>query len=151
MNRPALSGFSAPGLLDLRPTPISAVFSGVEVHATMLDNLLSKDFIRPMPMIWTVILILVIASAGGILVSIASGPGAKYHYLCSFSSAAIRFRVPLLFDNGLVSGFFGINHRCINARRRRTVKLRHGRKAEKAYQKRLRSILKPYGNRRINR
>ena len=39
-------GFSAPGLLDLRPTPISRVTPGVEVHATALDNFLSDDFVR---------------------------------------------------------------------------------------------------------
>ena len=42
-------GFSAPGLYDLRPTPTSGVYPGVEVHATALDNLLSGDFLRPAP------------------------------------------------------------------------------------------------------
>ena len=42
-----LLGFSAPGLLDLRPSPIAKVYPGVEIHATMLDNLLAGDFIRP--------------------------------------------------------------------------------------------------------
>ena len=42
-------GFSAPGLLDLRPTPISRVCPGVEIHATMLDNLLTGDFLRDAP------------------------------------------------------------------------------------------------------
>lgn len=40
-----LFGFSAPGLFDLRPTPVAAIFSGVEINATLLDNLLSNDFI----------------------------------------------------------------------------------------------------------
>ena len=39
-------GFSAPGLYDLRPAPVSGVYPGVEVHATALDNLLSGDFMR---------------------------------------------------------------------------------------------------------
>ncbi|MDZ4199180.1 MAG: adenylate/guanylate cyclase domain-containing protein, partial [Kiritimatiellia bacterium] len=43
-------GFSAPGLMDLRPTPVSRIFPGVEIHATFLDNLLSNDFLRePLP------------------------------------------------------------------------------------------------------
>ncbi len=41
-------GFSAPGLLDLRPTPLSPVTPGVEVHTTMLDNFLAQDFARPL-------------------------------------------------------------------------------------------------------
>lgn len=44
-----LFGFSAPGLMDLRPTPVSRVFPGVEIHATVLDNLLSADFLRDVP------------------------------------------------------------------------------------------------------
>ena len=39
-------GFSAPGLMDLRPTPLSSVSPGVVIHATALDNLLSRDFMR---------------------------------------------------------------------------------------------------------
>ncbi|KMY67137.1 hypothetical protein AAU61_14535 [Desulfocarbo indianensis] len=44
-------GFTAPGLHELRATPLSANFPGMEVHATALDNLLSGDFIKPAP-IW---------------------------------------------------------------------------------------------------
>jgi len=43
-----LFGFSAPGLFDLRPTPVGAIFSGVEINATFLDNLLNNDFISPL-------------------------------------------------------------------------------------------------------
>lgn len=39
-------GFSAPGLLDLRATPIDGVMPGVEIHATALSNLLARDFLR---------------------------------------------------------------------------------------------------------
>lgn len=42
-------GLTAPGLFDLRPTPIAAVFPGMEIHATALDNLLAGDFLRPAP------------------------------------------------------------------------------------------------------
>ncbi len=45
-------GMSAPGLFDLRPTPISPVYPGVEVHATVLDNLLTGSFITVLPR-WT--------------------------------------------------------------------------------------------------
>ncbi len=44
-----LIGGSAPGLLDLRPTPLGAVYPGVEMQATALDNILAKDFIRAQP------------------------------------------------------------------------------------------------------
>ncbi len=38
-----LVGTSAPGILDLRPTPFSSVSSGVEINATVIDNLLNED------------------------------------------------------------------------------------------------------------
>jgi len=41
-----LIGVSAPALLDNRPTPLGGVTPGVEIHATVLDNLLRKDFFR---------------------------------------------------------------------------------------------------------
>jgi adenylate cyclase len=39
-------GYTAPGLLDLKSTPLSKIYPGLAVHATVLDNLLSNDFIR---------------------------------------------------------------------------------------------------------
>jgi adenylate cyclase len=44
-----LIGGSAPGILDNRPTPLSGACPGVEIHATVLDNLLRKDFVRIPP------------------------------------------------------------------------------------------------------
>lgn len=41
----ALVGTSAAGLLDLRATPFESVYPGVEVHANVIDNILSGDFI----------------------------------------------------------------------------------------------------------
>lgn len=38
-------GSSAAGLLDMRATPYSAVYPGVEVHATTVDAILHKEFI----------------------------------------------------------------------------------------------------------
>jgi adenylate cyclase len=41
-------GTSASGLKELRATPFDPVFPGVEVHATIVDNILKKDFLsRP--------------------------------------------------------------------------------------------------------
>jgi adenylate cyclase len=51
-----LLGLTAPGLMDLKATPTDSVFAGVEIHATMLDNLLQGVFLRPMPLGWSVAL-----------------------------------------------------------------------------------------------
>jgi adenylate cyclase len=66
-------GFSAPGLYDLRPTPVSGVYPGVEVFATMLDNLLAGDFIRSTPLGITIALTLLIALLAGMFSSWATG------------------------------------------------------------------------------
>ena len=42
-------GFTAPGLFDLRSSPVDPVYPGVEIHATFLDNLLAGDFMRDTP------------------------------------------------------------------------------------------------------
>ena len=49
-----LVGFTAPGLLDLKPTPLAPIYPGVELHATLLDNLLTGDFLRISPpwLVW---------------------------------------------------------------------------------------------------
>ena len=56
-----LFGFSAPGLFDLRPSPISGVFAGVEIYATLVDNFLSGDLMRQTPN-WVVLAPLVVLS-----------------------------------------------------------------------------------------
>lgn len=59
-------GFTAPGLFDLRSSPIANVYPGVEIHATFLDNLLSGDFIREAP-VWLTLLLTMLLSCLGAL------------------------------------------------------------------------------------
>ncbi len=40
-----LFGLTAPGLSDLKASAVAAVHAGVEIHATVIDNLLAGDFI----------------------------------------------------------------------------------------------------------
>jgi len=42
-------GCNAPGLLDNRPTPVGRNYPGMEIHATVLDDLLIRDFMRDVP------------------------------------------------------------------------------------------------------
>jgi adenylate cyclase len=67
-------GFSAPGLFDQWPTPVGGVFPGVEVHATLLDNLLSHDFIRPLSRPLTIGLTLGLCLLAGLVTALFSGP-----------------------------------------------------------------------------
>lgn len=62
-------GFSAPGLKDLRTTAYSADYPGVEVHTTLLDNLLEQDFLRDQQpaTVWIVTALLSVLAALSVL------------------------------------------------------------------------------------
>lgn len=49
-------GMDAPGLLDLRPTPLAEQFPGVEFHANVLDNLLHNHFVVKVPLLTTLLI-----------------------------------------------------------------------------------------------
>jgi adenylate cyclase len=74
-NAYVLVGVSAPGLMDVRPTPVSRVMPGVEVHAAVLDNLLTLDFLRDAPRAAAVLYALLIGWAAAGLVLFAGRAG----------------------------------------------------------------------------
>ncbi|GAB1483122.1 adenylate/guanylate cyclase domain-containing protein [Treponema sp.] len=59
-------GFTALGLFDLRPSPLGSAYPGMEIHTSVLDNLLSGDFIAPLPRSLEALLIALFALAAGI-------------------------------------------------------------------------------------
>ena len=59
-------GFTAPGLFDLRSAPVAAVYPGVELHATFLDNLLEADLMRDAPAAAACGIVLLLAVAGAV-------------------------------------------------------------------------------------
>ena len=73
-DRYVLYGFSAPGLMDLKATPVSPIHTGVEIHATMLDNLLAGDILRHAPVPATAACVLLLALAVGVLLRLARTP-----------------------------------------------------------------------------
>jgi len=85
--RYVLFGFSAPGLLDLRPSPVAGVTSGVEIHAQALESLLSGDFLREASPAAGWGLAAVLSLAAGLAVSMTTGAVA--------GSAAVLLLVPL--------------------------------------------------------
>ena len=68
-----LFGFSAPGLFDLRTTPIASVVPGVDVHATLLENMLSDDFMRPLPAALVLLMTLILVMAAAMTATVVSG------------------------------------------------------------------------------
>lgn len=92
IGRIVFAGTSAAGLKDLITTPFDPIFPGVEVHATVADNLLSGDFLSEPHASMGVAFTLILVS--GILLSFA----------IAYKSASAGFMVLCLFTAGLLLG-----------------------------------------------
>jgi adenylate cyclase len=90
-NKYVFLGFSAPGLYDLRPSPVSGVYPGVCIHATFLDNLLSQDFIDLAPLWVTLLLTGVLAFACALSVAYP----ARIISVTLFSAIFLLLPIPL--------------------------------------------------------
>ena len=60
-------GTTAPGLVDLRPTPMASQTIGAEIVATGIANLLADDWLRDVPTRWPLAALLVAAVVAGFL------------------------------------------------------------------------------------
>jgi adenylate cyclase len=69
-----LLGPSAPALLDLRSTPLSKVAPGVEHHATVLDSMLTGQFIRDVPRRVVFWMVLVLSLFSAVVVTLCRTP-----------------------------------------------------------------------------
>lgn len=85
-------GTSAAGLKEFRTTPFDPVFPGVEVHATVVDNILSGDFIA-IPGFNNILIVIIILLTGTLL-----------SFFIALRSATSGFIAMLLFVVGLLSG-----------------------------------------------
>lgn len=84
-----LVGVSAENLFDNWATPVNPVTAGVEVHATVLDNLLHEGFLRPVPA-WIVMLAaLALAVFAAVVLLRSSG------LLWNLAGAALLVPLPL--------------------------------------------------------
>jgi adenylate cyclase len=87
--RIAFVGTSSAGLSDFLTTPFDPIFPGVEVHATVVDNLLTGDFIT------------IPSWSNGLVLLLILGFGVSLSLLITFRSAASGFIIMLLFIVGL--------------------------------------------------
>ena len=95
--RIAIIGTSAPGLLDLRATPLDPIISGVEINAQALEQLLTKRLlIRPD---YAVGMEIVLAVASALLL------GAMIYWWGARVSAAVGFATVCLFVLGSLWAF----------------------------------------------
>ncbi len=78
-------GFSAPGLFDLRPSPLSGVYSGVEIHAQALGNMLAGDFLRAIPQSVSMPLAACLALAAALSCALGASTGAALAAVAVFA------------------------------------------------------------------
>ncbi|MCL7488419.1 MAG: adenylate/guanylate cyclase domain-containing protein [Desulfobulbaceae bacterium] len=64
-----LFGFTARALYDAKTSPIGKI-SGPEINATMLDNLLSEDFIHPLSIWWMISSVMMLTFLSSFFISI---------------------------------------------------------------------------------
>lgn len=81
--RYVLFGFTAPGLFDSKTTPLG-VMPGTEVNATLLDNLLAGDCIRPFPTGWAVASVVILTLLAVLVVSRFNAIGGQIGASCAF-------------------------------------------------------------------
>lgn len=88
-----LVGFSAPGLMDLRPTPISRIAPGVEIQATVLDNLLTGRLMRDASKPWALLVTLLMAcSASWVVLHVRRASSSVLAFIVGLPvSAAVGF------------------------------------------------------------
>ena len=98
-----LLGTSAAGLLDLRAMPFDNVYPGVEIHANVIDNLLTGDFIsRPS---WVQALDLLIIFTVAIVLSLILAYSSAFVSLAAvaiFTGSFLAFNYHMLFEYGLI-------------------------------------------------
>jgi adenylate cyclase len=96
-------GATAVGIYDMRTTPFSGVFPGVEIQATIIDNILRRNFIRtppysPIPELLIIVLL-------GLLMGVVL-PQASAIWILGFALLLLQAYV---ISNYLVFSFLGIH------------------------------------------
>ncbi|MDR0747477.1 MAG: adenylate/guanylate cyclase domain-containing protein [Helicobacteraceae bacterium] len=103
----AFVGTSAPGLLDIRATPLDSVYPGVEIHAAVLDAILSGNAISVPP--WTpaaqILVILVFGLASALIFNFAR-PLIYLPVAAGLIAAAVLFSRRLFADGLFLSPLY---------------------------------------------
>jgi adenylate cyclase len=95
----ALVGTTAPGLLDLRATPVNSVYPGVEIHANLVAGMIDRNIKQKPPfMVGAEVVLLVI---GGLTLALMIP---MLSALWATAAALAGFTLIVLFNLGIWSG-----------------------------------------------
>lgn len=131
-------GGTAATLHDLHATPVSgrADYPGMEIIATFLSNAYNDHFLRPLPAVWTYVLVLLMAVVGTTVVALRPsrvrgaaaatiGVGAAYLSLAVAMFYLARWWMPVVAPTlALVTGFFAmaVASYAVEGRKRRKLR-----------------------------
>lgn len=100
-----LVGSTAPGINDLRVTPVNPEYPGVEVHANLLKSILDNDFKSRPAEAWLIECLLVLAFGLVLTVGLARLPPLKAVALATLAlGAAVGVNLVLYREAGMVLG-----------------------------------------------
>ncbi len=71
-NKIVFLGYTAAGLYDLKPTPTSSIYPGAAIHATLVENLLRRDFRTRIPTLPLLALTAATAAAAALTVMLVA-------------------------------------------------------------------------------
>lgn len=81
-------GLTAAGLYDLKPSAVSNLSTGVEIHAATLDALLHKKYLIPVPAAWTLLFMLLMCGAASWFILTHHSLWANLGFFCGAAIAA---------------------------------------------------------------
>lgn len=92
-------GLTAPGLYDLRPTPVSSISTGIQIHATTYDTITKGNFIQPVGK--TPVMVFMACIILGITFTVLRYYSVTVNLLVFLLLLAVALAVPaILFRNG---------------------------------------------------
>ncbi len=105
-NNIIIIGTSAVGLLDLRSTPFSNAYPGVEVHANVIDDIINQDFIQvPSDLIARTLSMIIFSVISTTLIIMFSSPVVSFFLSIGFLALLETFLYQTLFKEHMLLNF----------------------------------------------
>jgi len=101
-----LIGATAIGIYDVRVTPFEELFPGLEVHANIIDMVLSRDFLLPVSSFMNMILILSTGISLGFLLRKLGGYSGAIAFLAMFGGYIFLTHYLFSFQNLIINGIY---------------------------------------------
>ncbi len=102
-NKIVLIGTSATGLRDLRATPFESIYPGVEIHANVIDNILTGDFISQKSWFYQIDIAIIFALSILVMILITYSPFWLNPIITIFSIIFTTiFLYKMLFSYGMI-------------------------------------------------